>query len=152
MTKMTVGKKLAAATVGAGLLGAGVLGMTSVVGATTTAPTAATTATTTTHHPRWAAHEARVAALEAKAHEIATSGTLPARFSCSNASTATARITKLENRIDQLVPLATAREQRATANGHTAWATAISNGIAKAEVFKSDLTTISGLISAKCGS
>jgi len=139
--KMTVSKKIAAATAGVGLLGAGVLGVSGVAGATTS----------TTHHPKLAAHAARVAAFEAKVHEIATSGKLPARFTCSNSSTVEAKITKLENRIDQRLPIATLREQNATANGNTARATAIAHRIASADQLKTDLTTISGLITAQCG-
>ena len=137
--QMNTKQKIGAAVAGAGLLGAGVLGVAGVAGASTSA------------HPKLAAHEARVAAFEAKVHDIATSGTLPSGFSCSKASTIQSKITTLENRITAKLPVATEREQKATANGNTARATAIASRITAATQLKADLGTVSSLITAECG-
>ena len=105
---------------------------------------AAGAATPGASHPKAAA---RVAAIEA----IATSGTLPASFDCSTAATKLAKITQVTDKINARIPVAQAREAKATANGNTAVADRISSRIAKAQTFETDLGTVASLITAKCG-
>lgn len=86
----------------------------------------------------------------AKVIAIAKADALPAGFSCTNAATDQAKITAFETKLDARIARAQARETAATSNGNTAVAQRISNRLTRAEALKGDLTTVSGLIAARC--
>ena len=139
---MKVSTKIAASTlVSLTLLG----GAVGIAGAAQTSPT-----TTGVHHPAAHTPGARLRHAE-RIHSIAVAGALPASFSCAKASTLTARIDAAESKIDARVSRAQTTEQRALSNDNSARAARIANRITRANQLKSDLVTVAGLITAKCG-
>ncbi len=135
---------------GVGLAGvAGVAGVATLAGASTTHPASAQTASAQVRASRH--HVLRRAVEVAKIEAIANANALPASFSCTRAATDQAHITKAESWLDaKLAKLQTA-EQKAQTNGRTALVTVLDNWIQKGTTLRTDLGTVSGLITAKCG-
>jgi len=135
---------------GIGLVGvAGMAGVAGLAGAATTQ--------TTTHphagsvHGRGHHHALRRAVEVAKIEAIANADALPASYSCTRAATDQAHITKAESWLDaKLAKLQTA-EQKAQTNGRTALVTVLDSWSQKGTTLRTDLGTVSGLITAKCG-
>jgi len=139
---MKASTKIATSTlVGLTLLG----GAAGVAGAAQSAST-----TTGGHHSATRTPGARLRHAE-RIHAIAVAGVLPASFSCARAATATARIDAAETKIDARVSYAQTAEQRALSNNNSARAARIATRITRADQLKSDLVTVAGLITAKCG-
>ena len=103
----------------------------------------------TTHHA--VAATTHRGALVERVHAIATSGALPASFSCANAASFQAKITTAETKMEARMAVGQTAEQDTAAAGQTKRANHIALRLAKAQQFKGDLTTVSGLITAECG-
>jgi len=144
--------------------GVGALGLVGFVAATATLPATvagATSATSTTHVRHLGTHRqerrgtasakhAHHEAMAARVHSIALSGALPATYSCANAAADQATISSIESKIDARLAWAQSAEQRAVAAGRSALATWIAQRIAAADQLNTDLSTVSGLITAQC--
>jgi len=99
-----------------------------------------------------AARVERRGALLAELHHLAATKTLPASFSCSTASSATSRISSLESRLSARIAAGSKAEQAASSAGNTVRATSIAHRVSVGERIESELQTVSGVISAHCGS
>ena len=91
-----------------------------------------------------------VHALLAEVHSIATSGTLPDGFSCSEAPSVQGHLAAAEARINNRVATLTSSETAATTAGKTQRAAAIANRITTLTGVHADMATVSGLVSAAC--
>jgi len=102
----------------------------------------------TTHHA--VAVGTHRGALGARIHAIATTGALPASFSCAKASSLQAKITMAETRLDARLSQGQTAEQNAMSAGQSNRANHIALRLAKGQQLKGDLATVSGLITAQC--
>ena len=90
-------------------------------------------------------------ALVADVHQVATSGVLPAGFTCSIAPTVRQHLTGAEGRIDARVAELTVDQGQATAAGKAVRAAALGARITALNGVHADLVTVGGLVTAACG-
>ena len=83
-------------------------------------------------------------------HAIATSGKLPANFTCAHANQDLTRIVTAQDVLLSRITRGNAALQRAQAAGDTAKATSITDRLTRANQATSDLATVSHLISSAC--
>ena len=91
-----------------------------------------------------------VHALLADVHQIATSGVLPAGFSCTVAPAVQHHLTGAEGKLDGRLVKLRADQGVATAAGKTAKAAAMAARITKLSGVRADLVAVSGLVTAAC--
>jgi len=129
--------------IGAAVLGLGV----SAAGIAGAATTDSSNTTPNSHHT--AAHERGHRAELIAA--IAESGSLPAKFNCANAATWQSKISSAEEKLTGDLISATSKQQSASTAGETLKAQVIADRITKMTQLRSDLVTVSGLITTQCG-
>jgi hypothetical protein len=106
--------------------------------------------TTSTKATKVAQKIESIHALIAEVHQIATTGTLPAGLSCTEATSVQGHIAAAESRIDASVAALTTKEQQATAADEVVRAAGIAGKITALGGIRADLVTVSGLVTTAC--